>query len=379
MPKPQRQTRRSMKLIKRPINRLKHDKDQIVFPTLQFEMLPNEVIRQVFSYLKLVDLLNCGHVSKRFRAISIDDQYLWPKKVNLCNRSVPVGFLRKLLDSGCKYLSLSQAVLKGTLNLPVESKLKYLNLNGFALKCDRQNPEKILKSCYSLQKLSLSKFQLSTKLINITSLQNGKTLKVLDLSKCTFDRSHRYEDSSKCELDCVQQIVENCTELNELSLSMIHFCEMSIDLLVSNLTPKIEKLDLFDNYCLSDKHVKKLVTRCNEIKELNLGGCNCLTRQSLNFIIDNLKLSLVKLSYESTFVTFNTSDLFKLKKMEKLKLLFYDGNVDNIELFQIGWLKRLMPNLWIKFNPGNRSIAIPCLPECNRQGFWEIKARQEVI
>ena len=136
MPKPQRQTRRSMKLIKRPINRLKHDKDQIVFPTLQFEMLPNEVIHQVFSYLKLVDLLNCGHVSKRFRAISIDDQYLWPKKVNLCNRSVPVGFLRKLLDSGCKYLSLSDVILDNSPNLTNDSRCE---ISGFCLLLFPQN------------------------------------------------------------------------------------------------------------------------------------------------------------------------------------------------------------------------------------------------
>jgi hypothetical protein len=62
-------------------------KDRKVLWALQFEALSNEVILHVFSYLKIVDLLNCGQVSKRFRAISSDDQYLWPKKLNLCYKS----------------------------------------------------------------------------------------------------------------------------------------------------------------------------------------------------------------------------------------------------------------------------------------------------
>ena len=49
---------------------------------MQFEALPNEVILHVFSYLKIMELIKCGQVSKRFRAISNDDN-LWPKSLNL--------------------------------------------------------------------------------------------------------------------------------------------------------------------------------------------------------------------------------------------------------------------------------------------------------
>ena len=139
-----------------PIKQLKIIKEaQKVFPPLQFEALPNEVILHVFSYLKIVDLLNCRQVSKRFRAISSDDQYLWPKAINLCYKKVPVVFLQKLLNSGCKYLTLSYSVLEGTLNLSKASRLEYLDLSSFE---HGGNSRKILESCYSLQKLSLRKF-----------------------------------------------------------------------------------------------------------------------------------------------------------------------------------------------------------------------------
>ena len=94
----------------------------------------NEVICHVFNYLKIVDILKCGQVSKRLRVLSIDDQYVWPKMLNLCYKKVPVRFLQRLLDSGCKYLSLSEAILEGTLNLPKTSRLKYLNLFRFGHK-----------------------------------------------------------------------------------------------------------------------------------------------------------------------------------------------------------------------------------------------------
>jgi hypothetical protein len=310
-----------------------------VFSDLQFEALPNEVILHVFSYLKIVDLLKCGQVSKRFRAISNDDQFLWPKMLNLCYKKVPGGFLERLLESGCKYLSLSYSVLEGTLYLQKASELKYLNLSGFGLECYKKNSKKILESCYSLQKLSLSRFQLSSELISITSLQNGKTLKVLDLSKCTFLGSHFLEGSRKCELDCIQQVVESCTELKELSLYKTDLSEKSIDFLVSNLTSNILKLDLFDQSFLSYTHVKKLVTRCNKITELNLGGLNSITRMTYFQIT----------RYWNNFID-------------------YSG------------LKKQLQNLQITASPGNSRIATPCHPGySNCHGFWDIKAEREKL
>jgi hypothetical protein len=341
---------------------------------LQFESLPNEVIMHVFSYLKFADLLNCGLVSKRFRAISNLDQYIiWPKTVNLRNKKVPVEFLQKLLDSGCKYLSLSEAILEGTLNLPNASDLLYLNLSGFR---NNENSEKMLKSSHSLQKLSLSRFHLSANLIRIISLQYGKTLMILDLSKCTFCKNENICTDPDCSYTVpIKQIVNKCTELTELSLHSTSLREASVDILVSNLTSKIEKLDLFDIFCLKDEHVKKLVTRCNKITDLNLGGRTSITKRSLNFVIEHLRLTLVKLDLKFTHVEFN---VLKLKRMEKLKYLCYNnknaigGYDDHI------MLKNQLPNLTITASPDNAKIVVPIHPRYNfGRGFWEIKAEQE--
>ena len=353
-------------------------KDQNVFSTLQFEALPNEVILHVFSYLKLVDLVKCGQVSKRFRAISNDDQYLWPKKINICGKVVPSGFLQKLLENGCKYLSLSDAIIYGALNLPKACKLKYLNLSGSP---HGENSETLLGSCYGLEKLSLCTFHLSSKLFSITSLQNGKTLKVLDLSECNFcsNEENCTYPHNRCTCTVpILQIVENCTELLELSLFKTKLDKKSVSILVSKLTSKIEKLDLHDMSFLRDKHVKKLVTRCNKITELNLGGRRTsITKKSVNSIVEYLQLTLVKLDLRFTNIEFDSSDLFKLKRMKKLKYLCYDHEDRNYVDYR--WLKKQLPNLGIHSKPGKPKIANPRhLPEYNQhQGFWEIKAERE--
>ena len=372
------------KLISRPVSHMKQlkiiKKDQQVFSTLQFEALPDEIILHVFSFLKIVDLLKCGQVSKRFRAISNDDHYLRPKQINICCKLVPSGFVQKLLENGCKYLSLSDAILDSALNLPKASRLKYLNLSGSP---HGENSETLLGSCYGLEKLSLNYFHLSSKLISIATLQSGKTLKVLDLSECTFCSNEENCTYPHKGYGCtctvpIQQIVENCTELRELSLFKTKLGKKSVAILVSKLTSKIEKLDLHDMSFLRDEHVKKLVTRCNKITELNLGGRRTsITKKSLNLIVEYLQLTLVKLDLRFTKVEFDSSDLFKLKSTKKLIHLCYDHEDRNYVDYR--WLQKQLPNLWIHSDPGKPKIANPRhLPEYNQhQGFWEIKAEQE--
>ena len=143
---------------------------------------------------------------------------------------------------------------------------------------------------------------------------------------------------------------------------MTKLCKKSVDILCSGLTSKIEKLDLFDMVFLSDNHVEKLVTRCNKISELNLGGWRTsITKLSLNFIIEHLQFNLVKLNLCYTKAEFNSTNFFKLKSMLKLEVLFYDGKYWND--VDRNWLtQNKLPNIGIYSNLGTPKIAIPCPP-----------------
>ena len=105
----------------------------------------------------------------------------------------------------------------------------------------------------------------------------------------------------------------------------------------------------------------------------------------MNFIVEYLQLTLVKLDLRFTNVELDSSDLFKLKSMEKLTQLCYD--YERWNYVDHGWLKKQLPNLWIYpnpfhplySNPRSKTIASPRHPpDFNQhQGLWEIKAERQ--
>ena len=79
-----------------------------------FEDLPNEVLMRIFEFLDLIDVTNIAQVSKRLRNFCKDESLMqkFVEKINLYNKKVPIKFLEKIMDYGCKYLSLNTASLE---------------------------------------------------------------------------------------------------------------------------------------------------------------------------------------------------------------------------------------------------------------------------
>ena len=89
--------------------------------------------------------------------------------------------------------------------------------------------------------------------------QNGKTLKILDLDRC-----------SGLDLNSIQAIVQNCAELTEANFAHTKLSKRSIDFLMKNITRKIKKLSLF-GLDVSDENINVLVSRCSQLSALSLG------------------------------------------------------------------------------------------------------------
>ena len=89
---------------------------------------PGQSLPKVFASLNLKDLLNCGQVSKRFRAIS-HDEFLW-QRIDLNGQNVTTTFFQFILDRGCKYLYLYNCRLEVKLRSTEKSRLKYLYLQN---------------------------------------------------------------------------------------------------------------------------------------------------------------------------------------------------------------------------------------------------------
>ena len=299
--------------------------------------LPDEVILKVLCFLDIKELLVCGQVSQRLRAIS-NDESLW-LKLNMfrgqpCLRQqLPYDFIEKALENGCQYLSLAGSGIQhltGKSEFPYN--LKYLNIM-YKKKYQKQSQglPKMVQNCNSLQKLSVATFPLDSDDIQYIC-QNGKTLQVLDIGGCYID---------PCNLT---KLLQNCAHLTELNIGDAFgkndYPVTYIQALVDNLTPAILKVGL-DQKNVKDEHVKKLVERCNKITHLNLSFTR-ITNDSVQIIIKHLNKTLEILDVCSTYtVTF--AALLELKSMPRLKTLIcflgscglssFHGRGTNLETF----------------------------------------------
>ena len=304
----------------------------------QLDDLPDEVILNMLGFLDIKELLLCGQVSKRLRAIA-NDESLW-LKLNLHKRKVPYEFIEKAAGNGCQYLSLTGCdILHFTGKSKTSFKIKYLNVSY-----TRKGVQKLVQNCSALQKLSVSGLTLDLDDIQYIC-QNSKTLQVLDLEGCKFDL-HKLKESqigqtwedleleySNFRTKSIQDLLTNCAHL-----SVLNFCvhndnenedwllDPQIQALVDNLTPTILKVALGLQKNFQDEHVKKLVKRCNKITHLYLNSPR-ITNNSVHNIIEQLKASLEKLDVSHSNLDFAT--LLQLKSMPALKALIFDSSKDD--------------------------------------------------
>ena len=297
--------------------------------------LPDEVILKMLGFLNIKELLLCGQVSKRLRAIA-NDESLW-LKLNLHQRQVPYDFIEKAAGNGCQYLSLVGCGLTG--KSEASFKLKYLNVTK-----GKKGVQKLVQNCSALQKLSVAGLTLDSDDIQYIC-QNSKTLQVLDLDGCKFDL-HKLKESQigqtleDLELEycnfrtkSIQDLLTNCAHLTELNFSVHNdnenvdwLLDPQIQALVDNLTPTILKVYLGFQENLQDEHVKKLVKRCNKITHLGFNSTK-ITNNSVHSIIEQLKASLEKLDVSHADLDF--ANLLQLKSMPALKTVFFDSIKDD--------------------------------------------------
>ena len=139
--------------------------------------LPDEILLKILSNLDFVNIIKCGQVCKRIRAISHDTRLL--QTINLSGKIVPAKFLQFILENGCKYLSLCEAKLEGNLKLNKYYPLKYLDL--CTCKCEISDLNDLVASCDSLEKLSMCFLTINSEIVQNISFLNGQSLQVLDL------------------------------------------------------------------------------------------------------------------------------------------------------------------------------------------------------
>ena len=90
------------------------------------ENLPNEVLLAIVNYLDIKSIIKFGQVCTRTREISRDES-LWRKTI-LFNKKVSPEFVKFILDSGCRYLSLQGKLISERKFCVFKSPKNYPNL-----------------------------------------------------------------------------------------------------------------------------------------------------------------------------------------------------------------------------------------------------------
>ena len=239
--------------------------------------------------------------------------------------------------------------IDGHLMLAQTNKLKCLSLAWKHEICDA---DQFLMNAYVLWKLLHSCTVLETLELSCVSFTSKpprfcKTLNILRLSDCKgFFQSFRDGQPRPLELRFIQQISDQCLELEELSLYKTFLSEDSIDYLVKNITPKVSKLSLCTSHWdtkVFDKQIEVLVNRCNNLTELSLTGPG-FTNDSVNFIIKNLHSTLLKLCLIKTSVSL--MKLCELKAMKKLTVLdFYSMAPVKVNIVELETFRRINPHI----------------------------------
>jgi hypothetical protein len=87
------------------------------------------------------------------------------------------------LNNGCQYLSLNSAEVLGSLEFTeAASNLRYLRLTNSLVSMNFIMS--LFGSCHFLEKLSFYNRKLNNEIFKLISLQNYRTLQVLDLNDC---------------------------------------------------------------------------------------------------------------------------------------------------------------------------------------------------
>jgi len=316
------------------------------------DVVPDETLFNIFTFLNPKDLGQCAQVSKRWSSVS-QDRKLW-LKINLCMNSISTEFIENICRRGTKYLGLRSATItqRGNANFSSGNQLKHLDLS----RCQNSgnNEEDVLvqitASC-QLEKLSLGCLYISNNFVK--SIQKSAlTLKVLDLSDCRG-----------LTVKSIRRIVSKCQKLTDLNVQRTYLSDDAILSMCRHLPPKLQKLCIA-NLCIRDEHVRNLVKSCPNLTDLDLSLTD-ITYMAVPYITETLSNSLVKLSLPRQVD--DLQELIHLASMPKLEYLWYNTH-DHCRRSE----KVKKRTAHLKINEGDLVIGSPNSEEhCFLQKFWE--------
>ena len=301
------------------------------FYSFHLQDLPDEIILRILKLLNKKDLSQVAKASKRTLAIAKDFS-LW-QRVSFWRKKVTTSFLQEVINRGCKFLSLHDAELKGSLNFDSHSELITLDISD--CKANEGVLEELVGSCHSLEKFATMNLVAGSLMLRNICEQNGRTLKALNMGQCRG-----------LPLNSINLITNNCTGLTSLNLRNVQITANGVNDLVEFLSPNIVSLSFGFRDVVKDIHIDTLLKRCKKIRHLGLKSF-VISNLAITHIVDHAKETLVSLFLEVRHIY--CSKLLDLRQMRKLKNLFCGGLKYNGGRYEeIQRLHNFLPNVRIR-------------------------------
>ena len=233
-----------------------------------FVDFPDELILKVLSYAETADILKCRRVSKRIRTISNDNSLF--QTVNLSGKYVKTDLIITVLDKGCKNLNLSDSSIWGNLSLIQNSQLRELDLSNCRATTYYSTSgvlEELVKSCDSLQKLSLIGLKFTPKMVS-SICKNSQTLQLLNLYYSNLEEEWYCKIIKTCS-QIKQLVIEEHTKMNLSESGLLRIDKRTEELLKQNEQTQKDK-DLIREQ--TQEFVKKRLTCLIDDRCITKGG-----------------------------------------------------------------------------------------------------------
>ncbi|XP_020851499.1 S-phase kinase-associated protein 2 [Phascolarctos cinereus] len=321
---------------------------------ISWDMLPDELLLGIFSYLSLPDLVRVSGICKRWHRLSFDES-LW-QTLDLAGKHLLPGVIGQLLSIGvvafrCPRSHVDAPLFKNLRPLRVQ----HMDLSNCII--DEAALQNIMSRCCRLQNLSLEGLRLSDAIAR--NLAQNSDLVRLNLSGC-----------SGFSASALGALLSGCTRLDELNLSWCSdFTAEHIQVAVSSVTESVTQLNLSGyRQNLQRSDVTTLVGRCPNLVHLDLSDSVLLKTdcfQELHQLIYLQHLSLSR-CYEIM-----PAALLELGDIPSLKTLQVFGIVTENSL---PVLKEALPHLKINCSHFT-TIARPTVGSKKNPDIWGIRCR----
>lgn len=320
---------------------------------VSWEALPDELILSIFSYLPLTTLLKVARVCKRWHRLSFDES-LW-HSLDLTGKSLLPGVIGQVLSAGivafrCPRACVAEPLFKNSSPL----RIQHMDLSNCTISAAALHS--ILCRCHKMQNLSLEGLVLSDEILR--SIAQNTELVRLNLSGC-----------SGFSAETLEEVLINCSRLEELNISWCDFTADHIRALVNHIPPSVTQLNASgyrQNLQLDD--VKLLVERCPNITNLDLSDSVMLTSECFPDFHQLVYLHNLSLS---RCYQISPAALLELGNLPTLRTLSVFGIVTDSSL-QL--LKETLPHLSINCFHFT-SIARPTVGNKRNRDIWGLKCR----